>query len=1187
MQARALPSKTCLNLLLISLAVILLSVGGCKQKNNDDTDDNSKASPRELGLEYIGKNQLNEAEASFVKAIKIDPDNVSNYIILCRLHLLQKNYTAAQERAEAGLKISPGNTDLELILAEAYDRAGNIEKALAELKKIITADPKNIQAYYKLAAISGSNLQLKKQYLLKVTALAPANIVPQLELAEIYAANNKTDSARYFLESVKKIAPDFSAIAEVSYQKALSLLQAGKPAVAMTDLKRFHEIMKTTVAYSTGKDDISVTELMAGLSNFTTNVTATQGNGMSGDSLYKTIRFADASPVTGLALQKPVNAERSVLSVADYDAEGNFYVYTSFSSDGNSSSQRHLFITKSGTFTQSKDISTSDFDGQDLDAAFVDYDNDGYLDLFIATTKGIVIYKNQADGTLHKIDGNIGLSSTADTRKMLFADLDQDGDLDLYVAAKGGNKFFRNNGDGTFTENAAAMGLKGDPRGTLDMAMGDWDADGDMDIIALKEDGSLQLLNNNRHASFMDITEKAGLNNPKYKGKVVVCDDYNNDGLLDLFIAGSADGNATLLQNTDHGFVADHQFDALNKSLKGITVNDAAFFDFDNDGHKDLLVAGVNSNAAGGGLRLFHNDGKKGFSDVTDQLPQNTMPARHIKIVDFNADGDEDIFLSGPKGVQLIRNDGGNGNYFMKVELTGLAYGNSKNNRLGIGARVELKAGDLYQVKTVTGPVTEFGVGDRNKLDAVRVIWPNGVPQTIVNPARDQRLLEQGQLKGSCPFLFTWNGKKFEFIKDMMWRSALGMPLAVKGTDTIHAFSGPSKEYLLIPGEKLLPQNGRYTIKITEELWEAIFFDKVSMLAVDHPDSIDTYTDERFVPPPYPGMKLYTAAEKYLPVSATDGRGHDLLPKLSRYDFQYVSNFSLGKFQGVADSHDLILDLGSKATTDSLHLFLRGWIFPTDASINTELTQTDKYKVNFPSLQVINKKGQWQTVIQDLGFPMGRDKMVIADLSGKFLTKNDRRVRIRTNMQIYWDNAFFTTGNAKSPVKISTMTMTSAKLAYRGYSASYRKGGPYGPEWFDYYKTSAGQKWRDLTGYYTRYGDVLPLLQQADDQYIIADGGDEVTIDFDALKLPKLPAGWKRDFLIYSEGWVKDGDMNTSYGQTVAPLPFHKMPDYPYGKGVNYPADRQHREYQQKYNTRKVTTQDFKNALKVNPVISK
>jgi hypothetical protein len=532
----------------------------------------------------------------------------------------------------------------------------------------------------------------------------------------------------------------------------------------------------------------------------------------------------------------------------------------------------------------------------------------------------------------------------------------------------------------------------------------------------------------------------------------------------------------------------------------------------------------------------------------------------------------------------LLRNDGGNINHFIQVQLTGLSYGNNKNNRLGIGAQVELRTGNLYQLKTVKRPSMLFGVGQRDtndSLNTARIIWPNGAPQIIEDPSLFEKLVEKEKLKGSCPFLFTWNGKKFEFVKDMLWRSALGMPRYLHGADTGYAFADASKEYLLVPGEKLQPRGGTYTVKITEELWEAVYLDKAGLVAVDHPDSVDVYADERFVPPPFPGKTVYRVSRKWLPVSARDGQGHDLLPRISRYDFQYASGFSPGRFQGLAEDHDLILDLGDRARTDStLRLFLRGWIFPTDASINMAMAQGEKYRIKSPSLEVINQKGEWQTVIPDMGFPMGRDKIVIADLSGKFLTAGDRRVRIRTNMMIYWDHIFFSTGEEHAPVSMHDLPMSRASLAYRGYSASYRKGGPYGPEWFDHDQVTGGQRWRDLTGYYTRYGDVLPLLQKGDDEYIIANGGDEVTIDFNGRSLPVLPVGWRRDFLIYSEGWVKDGDLNTAYGQTVTPLPFHGMSRYPYDKSVHYPQDAEHRRYQLQYNTRQVKPETFRNALK-------
>ncbi|MEO8720383.1 MAG: FG-GAP-like repeat-containing protein [Ginsengibacter sp.] len=1181
--------KKYLDTFLVFIIAMVLATG-CNQKSEENSG-KTTTDPKALALLYLSQNHLEEAAAAFQQAIKMYPEDSSSYIGLARLYILQKNYNAAEDLCKAGLKIKPGNIDLKLLLAEVYGLKNDKENALKELQDIIENDPKNQIAYYQLAWLDTSYAYVgsRKNYLLKLESLSPVNIVPRLQLSEIYAGENKTDSSLFYLQSVKKIAPGFSDAAETYYGKASSLLNANKPTQALSYINQFHELMKLTPEYATGIDEIEIPKMIAGHFTFETNVpvsslSTTQSSNLSENNSFSApLKFTDVPEIPGYAIGNNIKAENAVIAVADYVSEGNMYLYSSYLLPGSATSKPFLSSSQMGALKKCTVTGGIEHEGQDLYATFSDYDNDGYQDLFVATTKGILVYKNNGDGTFSKINEDIGLHNVSNGIKMLFADFDQDGDLDMYVAQKNGNRFFRNNGDGTFTENAAAMGLIGDKQGYRDMDFGDWDNDGDLDIVSVTNDGKIELFNNNRHSNFKDISASIGLQSPDYSGSAVAFGDYNNDGMLDVFVAGGPNGKCTLFKNNGaHHFVPDtHASDQMSNLLKGIKIYKVAFIDYDNDGQQDILITGVNQDSSKTGILLFHNDGSKGFNDVSDLLPEGVMQAYYFGIADYNFDGDRDIFLAGPAGIRLARNDGGNNNNFVQVQLTGLSFGNSKNNRLGIGAQVELKSGDLYQMKTVKGPLVEFGVGKRTKLDVLRIIWPNGVAQTINDPTRKQRTLEEAQLKGSCPFLFTWNGEKFEFQKDMLWRSALGIPVAIHGTDTTFAYSNPSKEYLLIPGEKLKPKDGVYSIKISEELWEAVYFDKAELVAVDHPESVDAFVDERFVAPPYPGKKVYLVSQQHLPVSATDGFGNNLSSKISKYDFQYVSNFALGKFQGVAKEHDLILDLGKKARVDQLHLFLRGWIFPTDASINTQLTQSKKWQLHPPSLQVINKEGKWQTVIKDIGYPMGRDKMVIVNLAGKFLTPNDRRVRIQTNMQIYWDHIFFSTGHVKAPVKMHDLKMVSAQLHYRGYSSSYQKGGPYGPQWFDYYNVTKGQKWRDLTGYYTRYGDVLPLLQKADDEYIIANSGDQVSIDFDAKNVPLLPKGWKRDFLIYSEGWVKDGDLNTAHGQTVDPLPFHAMPSYPYGKNIKYPTDKAHREYQEKYNTRKVSTEAFRNAIRL------
>jgi hypothetical protein len=277
--------------------------------------------------------------------------------------------------------------------------------------------------------------------------------------------------------------------------------------------------------------------------------------------------------------------------------------------------------------------------------------------------------------------------------------------------------------------------------------------------------------------------------------------------------------------------------------------------------------------------------------------------------------------------------------------------------------------------------------------------------------------------------------------------------------------------------------------------------------------------------------------------------------------------------------NELILDPGNAGKNGKLLLFMNGWIFPTDASINYALSQSSSLKVIPPVIDVRDINGKWVTVIDNPGFPMGKNKTVIADLTGKFLS-DDHIVRIRTNMEIYWDYIFFSDEISSSAFIATPLEPVSADLHYRGFSAVFRKGGRYGPHWFDYSTVEKGQKWRDLTGNYTRYGDVLPLLAASDNRYIISNAGDETTVEFETSKLPDLKKGWKRDFFIHSVGWVKDGDLNTAYGNTVEPLPWHGMKSYPPSENDKYPDDPELLKYQKEYNTRVVTQEEFINAIK-------
>jgi len=296
---------------------------------------------------------------------------------------------------------------------------------------------------------------------------------------------------------------------------------------------------------------------------------------------------------------------------------------------------------------------------------------------------------------------------------------------------------------------------------------------------------------------------------------------------------------------------------------------------------------------------------------------------------------------------------------------------------------------------------------------------------------------------------------------------------------------------------------------------------------------------------------------------------------LREHDDRYVSNLTPQRYQGLTEPHELILDLDANAGRPGTFLFLRGWIYPSDASINIALSQQHEVRPEPPVLEVRDARGRWVSR-GSVGFPSGKDKTIVVDLSGIFPTA-DHHVRLRTNLQVYWNQAFVADdlngggrGGQESTAavaRVTTLAPVSGDLHFRGFSRMYRRGGRYGPHWFAYDDVTTESPWRPITGAATRFGDVRPLLDRADDEYVVMVPGDEVAVEFDA-PADALPPGWTRTFLLYSDGWIKDSDLNTADGTTIDPLPYHAIKSYPYASGDAYPADSARQRYLREYNTR-------------------
>jgi hypothetical protein len=887
----------------------------------------------------------------------------------------------------------------------------------------------------------------------------------------------------------------------------------------------------------------------------------------SQEDVLASLSFADVTAAVGLSAVRSAESAGAHLAVSDVDGDGDDDIYVATAEGG------FLLRNDLGTFVDvTEEAGAQVPDG--VAAIFADYDNDGYLDLFVARRGPDALLRNGGAGAFENVSTVASIQDVRVSYDPLFLDADHDGDLDLLLPGPGPNRLFRNNGDGSFLETAERMGLAGRPGDHWTASFGDFDGDAGLDLVVANEDAGTMLYRNMLEGRFEDVTAASGLE-PGTGGVALAVGDYNNDGSLDLFLAGAGAAQSGLFTNRGDGsFEADRRPSTMLAALQDLSVRQATFLDFDNDGWLDLLVAGEPRGDTPA-LRLFRNGAPGRFDDVSSLLPLNVGPVRRFAVLDYGEDGDLDLLVTKTDGtLRLLRNDGGDANHYLKLQLTGLMVAGSKNNHFGIGAQVEVRAGTMYQMRVVTRPQTHFGLGQRSTADVLRIVWTNGVPQNVFYPESDQDLVEEQILKGSCPFLYAWNGERYEFVTDVMWRSALGMPLDIMGGgDLGYAPAASSREYIRIPGTALRPKDGTYSIQVTGELWETGYLDELKLLLVDHPDSVQILLDERFVPPGDATLRIYQVREARRPVAATDEHGRDLLPLLLERDDHYVSQFRLGRFQGVTEMHDLVLDLGELDPRDDVTLFLNGWIFPTDASINVALSQSDRLQSVPPQVQVVGADGEWLTVIENMSFPSGKAKTVVVDLAGKFPTR-DRRVRIRTNMQIYWDQVFYAVGDVRGPTPQTTLHPTAADLHFRGFSRMYRKGGRYGPFWFDYGSVTEEQPWLPLRGQFTRFGDVTDLVQHPDDRYVVFGPGDEITIEFDASAAPSLPTGWRRDFLLYSDSWLKDADLNTGTGQMVEPLPFHGMSRYPYGADESYPTDNDHQRYLRHYTTRRMPSGD-------------
>jgi len=1084
-----------------------------------------------LGIAYMDHQRPQDALKCFEDAAAADPKNyvprLNQGIALLNMQRSDDARAILTETA----KVQPSDAHTWYNLGLLEKSVGNAEAAVANFDKVDAIDPNDADTHYFMGLLNSQLHEYAKAIaeFQKAIEINPFHLSAEFGMAQAYQRSGDTANAKIHLERFQRLNAS-----KLGAPMSLIYGEQGKYSLAESIVSPAMTVAAAIPVH------FEVANQAAGLP---TSSSAGAASGTAADSGVCVFDFDG-------------NGQPDIfLANATGDGQAAFY-----RSDGKG---HFKDVTRSAGLAMSGAAS----------CAAGDYDNDGHADLAVGFNGRIALYRNQGNGTFRDVTETAGIHSMISARGMTFADYDHDGDLDLYVtsaptqhaqpdAPAKQSELWRNDGNGTFTNWSAESGLGIAATG---VTISDINNDRAIDFVVTSPFSPPSVLLNPREGQFK-ASQPWGSGMPAASNGVAVL-DFDKDGWMDLAFTDSSSRAVTLWRN-----INGKRFDpvALPK-LDWTQAWGVAAIDYDNDGWIDLVAVG--EDASGGKIALFRNEGPAGFRDVTKEVGLDEIALPHPRAIvpfDYDGDGGVDLLITQMNAAPvLLRNIGGNKNHWLRLALQG-----TNDNKSAIGTKVEVFAGAMRQKFEVAGATgylgqspaeIHAGLGTETEADVVRLLWPTGVLQDEIHVTGGSRkeITEIDRRGSSCPIVFAWNGSRYEFLADMIGPGIVGHWIAPGQRDV-----PDPDEYLKVNGSQVALRDGKISFRMLEPMEELDYLDRVRLLAIDHPSDVEVYPNERFASnPPFPEFKVIASRNAHAPIGAWDDHGRDVLPLLLERDRKYVADFPSAPYQGFAAMHTLELDLGEWDASRPLRLLLDGFTDYFTANSMYAAWQAGIQPIA-PYVEAQDSSGKWTRVIDDMGFPAGLARTMVADLTGK-LPAGTRRIRIVTNLKIYWDRIRIDNSAPKTPFRTTEVPLADAWLGFRGYPQVV-EGNPTNDIQYIYENVSATGPYTRQAGYYTRYGDVKKLVAASDNKYVIFGSGDEVAVNFDPSRLPPVPANWTRDYFFYADGFAKDMDFYAAYGDTVSPLPFHTLVPYPYPSGIGYPLDADHLNYILNYNTRPV-----------------